>query len=99
MGAVPINNLMEDAATAEISRAQVWQWLHNPRGMLADGRRLTLALCRTVLSEELDRIAAQVGADRYAAGRYPEAAALFLQLISAEEFEEFLTVPGYRLLS
>src|SRR6185437_1338262 len=99
MGAVPINNLMEDAATAEISRAQVWQWLHNPRGVLGDGRRLTLALCQAVLGEELERIAAQVGADRYAAGRYPEAAALFLQLIGAEEFEEFLTVPGYRLLS
>jgi malate synthase len=98
MGAVPINNLMEDAATAEISRAQVWQWLHHPRGVLADGRRLTLELCQAVLREELERIAAQVGADRYATGRYQEAADLFLQLVSAEEFEEFLTVPGYRLL-
>ncbi|HVA91989.1 MAG TPA: malate synthase A [Chloroflexota bacterium] len=98
MGAVPINNLMEDAATAEISRAQVWQWLHHPRGVLADGRRVTLVLCQVVLDEELERIAAQVGGERYASGRYGEASELFLQLIGVEEFEEFLTVPGYRLL-
>ncbi|MGH2345970.1 MAG: malate synthase A, partial [Chloroflexota bacterium] len=66
MGAVPINNLMEDAATAEISRAQVWQWIHHERGVLADGRRVTTQLCRELLGEELTRISTQIGEKRYA---------------------------------
>ena len=98
MGAVPINNLMEDAATAEISRAQVWQWIHHERGVLRDGRRVTAQLCRELLAEELARISAQIGAERYVAGRFKEASDLFLSLVEAEQFEEFLTLPGYRLL-
>jgi malate synthase len=99
MGAVPINNLMEDAATAEISRAQVWQWIHHERGMLSDGQRVTVQLCRELLAEELARISTRIGEERYAAGRYQEASALFVSLVEAEQFEEFLTVPGYRLLN
>ncbi len=97
-GAVPINNLMEDAATAEISRAQVWQWIHHPSGVLTDGRKVTLALCRQLLDEELHAIAGQVGANRYTAGRYGQASELFLQLISSDEFVEFFTLPGYSYL-
>src|SRR6185312_6271972 len=99
MGAVPINNLMEDAATAEISRAQVWQWIHHERGVLSDGRRVTAHLCRELLAEELAHIAAQIGAERYTAGRFKEASDLFLGLIEPDEFVEFLTLPGYRLLN
>jgi malate synthase len=99
MGAVPINNLMEDAATAEISRAQVWQWIHHERGVLSDGRRVTIQLCRTLLAEELTTIAAQIGAERYAAGRFKEASDLFSALIETDQFAEFLTLPGYRLLN
>src|SRR5207244_7611113 len=56
LGCVPLYNLMEDAATAEISRTQVWQWVHNPRGILEDGRKITLDLVRQLIQEELERI-------------------------------------------
>jgi len=97
-GAVPINNLMEDAATAEISRSQVWQWIRSPRGVLDDGRNVELELARRVLREELDAIRQRVGDERYAAGNYDAAAGLFEQLIASDEFIEFLTLPGYELL-
>jgi malate synthase len=99
MGAVPINNLMEDAATAEISRAQVWQWIHRSQGVLADGRKVTEALCRQLLVEELRIIRERVGEARYASGHYQRASDLFMQLVSQETFEEFLTLPGYALLA
>ncbi len=73
---MPIYNLMEDAATAEISRAQVWQWLHHGRA-LADGRAVTAPLVAALLAEELAKIRAEVGAAAYAAGHYARAAALF----------------------
>ncbi len=97
-GAVPINNLMEDAATAEISRAQVWQWIRHPRGVLADGRKVTAALVAQIMDEELARIAAAIGPAAYAAGRYDLARALFTDLITSDDFTEFLTLPGYRYL-
>jgi malate synthase len=97
-GCVPINNLMEDAATAEISRAQVWQWIRHPRGVLEDGRKVTVELFQQILADELDRIRARAGEDRYAAGRYQQASDLFARLTAADEFEEFLTLPGYRYL-
>lgn len=90
-GCVPINNLMEDAATAEISRAQVWQWIR--RGAkLNDGRTVTLALARATLAEELLRIKPE----RYAPGRLQEAAALFESMFASERFTEFLTIPAYQ---
>jgi malate synthase len=93
-GCVPIYNLMEDAATAEISRAQVWQWRrHQARidgGPVIDG-----ALVERLLDEELTKIRETVGQERFSAGRYSEAAALFRDLVLADEFTEFLTLPAY----
>jgi malate synthase len=98
-GAVPIFNLMEDAATAEISRAQVWQWIRNARGILSDGRKVTRELFHSVLGEELDKIKSMVGEERFAKGRYEEAAALFDELTTNDQFVEFLTLRGYEKLN
>ncbi|MCX7570115.1 malate synthase A [Tumebacillus sp. DT12] len=97
-GAVPIFNLMEDAATAEISRAQVWQWIRHPAGVLDDGRKVTIELVEALLDEELDNIKRSVGNESYIKGRYDLAAGLFLKLTRDEEFADFLTVPGYQYL-
>lgn len=94
-GAVPINNLMEDAATAEICRAQVWQWIRHPKGVLEDGRKVTQELCDQVMQEELEKIKAQVGEEAFNQGKYAQAAELFNHLIKQDEFVEFLTLPGY----
>jgi malate synthase len=94
-GCVPIYNLMEDAATAEISRAQVWQWLHHHRA-LADGRAVTAPLVAGLLAEELAKIRAEVGAAAFAAGHYTRAAELFTGLAGTEKFESFLTLTAYR---
>jgi malate synthase len=72
-GCVPIFNLMEDAATAEISRSQVWQWMRSPKGVLDDGRKVTRALFHEILAEELRKTPSIVGADAYAAGVTPRA--------------------------
>jgi malate synthase len=98
-GAVPIFNLMEDAATAEISRAQVWQWIRSPKGKLDDGRKVTADLFRTTLAEELQKIKLSVGEERFAKGRYSEAAKLFSDLTTSDTYVDFLTLPGYELLS
>jgi malate synthase len=98
-GCVPINNLMEDAATAEISRAQVWQWIHHPKGILDDGRKVTVELFQQILAEELETIRARLGEERYAAGHYQQAAELFARLTVADTFAEFLTLPGYDYLA
>ncbi|WP_067927829.1 malate synthase A [Alicyclobacillus shizuokensis] len=97
-GAVPIFNLMEDAATAEISRAQVWQWIRHPKGVLADGRKVTIDLFRQVLAEELEKIRTTVGERRYESGNYAVAAQLFEELTTADDFVDFLTLPGYERL-
>jgi malate synthase len=93
-GCVPINNLMEDAATAEIARSQIWQWIHHEKGVLEDGRKITIALYRALLAEEIQKIHDQFG-ERLP---YDKAAALVTELVSDENFVEFLTVPGYRQL-
>lgn len=98
-GAVPIHNLMEDAATAEISRAQVWQWIRHPKGVLADGRKVTIELVRQYLAEELEAIKETVGEATYTAGKFADASKLFDELVASEQFEEFLTIPGYNLLT
>lgn len=95
----PINNLMEDAATAEISRTQVWQWIRHPKGILEDGRGITLAFVLEILEEELVKIKEAVGEQAYNNGRYEEAAELFKSLIEQDEFAEFLTLPGYEKLA
>ncbi len=96
-GCVPLYNLMEDAATAEISRAQIWQWIRH-KAKLADGRAIDKALCRKLLDEELRKLAALAGPDAYAKGRYKDAAKIFDELIEAERFPEFLTIPAYERL-
>jgi malate synthase len=90
-GCVPINNLMEDAATAEISRAQIWQWIHHPRGVLSDGRKVTAELFRTVLAEERARL-------KTGRASYDEAARLLDEITVAPEFSTFLTLGAYRRL-
>ncbi|MMZ56430.1 Malate synthase A [compost metagenome] len=97
-GAVPIFNLMEDAATAEISRAQVWQWIRHPKGMLDDGRKVTEQLFQQLLGEELETIKEAIGEERYHSGKYQLASELFSQLILDDEFENFLTLPGYKYI-
>ena len=97
-GCVPLYHLMEDAATAEICRAQLWQCLrHGAR--TSDGAAVTLERFDRLLQSELDRIHAEVGAARLAQGVFPTAARLFEQMIKSETFDEFLTLPAYELLS
>jgi malate synthase len=96
-GAVPIFNLMEDAATAEISRSQVWQWMRSPKGTLDDGRKVTKALVATMLPEELARIRELLGT-AYGEGRYDDAAKIFADLVNNDTFVEFLTLPAYELV-
>jgi len=100
-GCVPLYDLMEDAATAEICRSQVWQWLHfKVKVTMADGRHepLTEAVFLNMAAEEYAEIRNEVGDERFATGRYREARDLFVRLSTAGEFVEFLTIPAYPLL-
>lgn len=90
-GCVPIHNLMEDAATAEISRSQLWQWIHSPRGVLEDGRKVTLEMVRAKIPAVLAGIIAGVAEKQFIAGNYEQAALVFEQLIAKEPIVEFLT--------
>ncbi len=92
-GAVAIFNLMEDAATAEISRSQVWQWLHNDVS-LADGPKVTRELVQQIIDQELATIREQAG-DAFDAARYDEAVTLFTAVALADDYAEFLTIPAY----
>ena len=94
LGCVPLNYLMEDAATAEISRAQVWQWIRH-RARLQDGRTIDAALCHAILAEELRKIGEKIGEEAYRKGRFEAAAALLRELVDAPKFVEFLTLPAY----
>jgi malate synthase len=96
-GCVPLYNLMEDAATAEISRTQVWQWLRHG-ATLDGGRPLTAERFREIVREELGRLREALGPARYDAGRFGEACALFDRMSTSPEFEEFLTLPAYDVL-
>jgi len=96
VGCVPIFNLMEDAATAEISRSQVWQWVHSPLGVLDDGRNIDIALVQTVIAEELGKITHERDGDP--TGNYARAAELFFGLVEPKSFTEFLTLPAYDLI-
>ena len=89
-GCVPIHNLMEDAATAEISRSQVWQWIRSPKGVLDDGRKVTADLVRALVPEELAKIKAG-GFE----GKFERAAGIFSTMSTQAAFEEFLTLPLY----
>jgi malate synthase len=93
-GCVPLYNLMEDAATAEISRTQNWQWLHNSVE-LEDGRRVELPLVKRIFAEEMERIRQEVGARRFESGKFDLAARLFQEIIEDRQLEEFLTLRAY----
>ncbi len=94
-GAVALYNLMEDTATAEISRAQLWNWIRHPDAILADGRPVTLSLCRTIIGQELDAIQDEVGEEAFQAGEYVLAAKLLDELITDDSFIDFLPQIGY----
>ncbi len=96
IGCVPINNLMEDAATAEISRSQVWQWIHSEKGVLDDGRNVDTELFRALLAEELEKIHAQYPENLHAF--FDRAAVLFDDISTSDEFVEFLTLPAYSMI-
>jgi malate synthase len=96
-GAVPLYNLMEDAATAEISRAQIWQWLRLG-ATLADGRVVTPDLLRSTLADEMEKVRAAVGDKAFVGGRFAEAIRLFSEMSLSPNFEEFLTLPAYRMI-
>ena len=97
VGAAALYNLMEDAATAEISRTQVWQWIRN-KAKLDDGRIIDLELYHDLRDEEIENIKHYVGCNAYSTGRFPEAIAIFNRLIVQDEYQEFLTLPAYKLL-
>jgi malate synthase len=97
-GCVPVYNLMEDAATAEISRSQIWQWIRSPKGVLSDGRKVTVALFRELLADEMPKIKSYLGEDGWNAGRYTEAAQLFDDMCTGD-YVEFLTLPAYEWIT
>ena len=96
-GCVPVFNLMEDAATAEISRSQIWQWIRSPMGVLDDGRKVSVELFRRLLAEEMPKVRSELGEEGWKAGKYEEAAKLFDRL-TAGDYVEFLTLPAYSLI-
>jgi malate synthase len=98
-GCVPIHNLMEDAATAEISRSQVWQWVVSPKGVLDDGRKVTADMVRTLIPEELAKVKATVTAQGEAVDSYERAAVIFESMALADNYPEFLTLPLYEAMA
>ena len=96
LGCVPINNLMEDAATAEISRSQVWQWIHSDKGVLDDGRAVDADIFRAILAEELEKIHAQYPESLHS--YFDRAAVLFDDISTSDDFVEFLTLPAYDMI-
>ncbi|MCK6685761.1 MAG: malate synthase A [Thermoanaerobaculia bacterium] len=96
-GCVPLYNLMEDAATAEISRSQLWQWVHH-QARFDDGRVITKDLYKTIFHEEINTIRRRVGDEAFHAGKFEDAAQLFDDMISSREFPEFLTLPAYNMI-
>jgi malate synthase len=97
-GAAAINSLMEDAATAEISRSQIWQWVHHGATLADDGRTVTPELVREILDEETAKIHGAVGDETWEAGRPDETRRIFEQVCLSDELAEFLTLPAYELL-
>ena len=96
-GCVPLYNLMEDAATAEISRAQVWQWVRH-QAKLADGRTITKELYQVILPNQIEKIKALVGEEKFNQGKFKQAIQLFDQLVVSDDFSEFLTLGAYDLI-
>jgi malate synthase len=98
-GCVPVYHLMEDAATAEISRSQLWQWIRSPKGVLEDGRKVSRELVRQLLPAELAKVRALLGEVAWTSGEYEEAARMFEKLTTDDDYVEFLTLPGYDWLT
>ncbi len=94
-GCVPVFNLMEDAATAEISRSQIWQWMRSPKGKLDDGRKVTKELFQALLAEELPKVKTYLGEAGWKAGKYEAGAKLFEKITTDDRYVEFLTLPAY----
>jgi malate synthase len=97
-GCVPIHNLMEDAATAEISRSQIWQWVVSPKGKLDDGRKVDVAMIRALIPEELAKVKAAVSAGGEVTATYDQAAKIFEEMSLSPQFAEFLTLPLYEAM-
>ena len=96
-GCVPIYGLMEDAATAEISRSSIWQWIKNGKD-LSNGKAITVELFREYLAEEMEVIKQEVGEERFKAGQFQEAAKVMDRFTTSEELVDFLTLPAYDYL-
>ena len=94
-GCVPIHNLMEDAATAEIARSQVWQWVVSPKGILDDGQQITAEMVLRVIDEELEKVRQTVAAQGEPGATYEQAAKIFAKMSLTPDFPEFLTLPLY----
>src|SRR5579883_2251804 len=97
-GCVPINNLMEDAATVEIARSQIWQWIHHLKGILDDGRKITIDLFRQLMNDELAKLKAAIGEQQYASRPFTTASEILDKIITADDFIPFLTLPAYQYL-
>ena len=97
-GCVPINNLMEDAATVEIARSQIWQWIHHPKGILEDGRKVTVDLFRELAKDELEKIRSAVGEQQFARRKFQTASKILDEIITDDQYVEFLTLPAYKYL-
>src|SRR4029450_589702 len=96
-GCVPVYGLMEDAATVEISRASIWQWIQNGK-QLSNGKNVTKELFREMLNEELQVVRDEVGEARYQDGRFREAAEGRDRLTTGDDLADFLTLPAYEVL-
>ena len=96
-GCVPLYHLMEDAATAEISRSQLWQWIKNEVSM-DNGNKITEDFFNTILKEELDAIKLEIGDNRFSNGKFDLASSLFKDMILKDDFDEFLTLPAYKYI-
>ncbi len=98
-GCVPINNLMEDAATVEISRSQIWQWIHHPKGVLEDGRKVNVELFRELAKDEFEKIRSALGEQQFARRKFQTAFEILDKIITDDQFVDFLTLPAYKYLS
>jgi len=97
-GCVPLNFLMEDAATAEISRTQVWQWLHHSGGVLTNGKKVDKDLILLIMTEELEKMKITLDKNRFDSGKFEEATTLFEKIILKDTLDEFLTLSAYETL-
>ncbi|MCU7924344.1 MAG: malate synthase A, partial [Candidatus Thiodiazotropha sp. (ex Dulcina madagascariensis)] len=97
-GAVPIHHLMEDAATAEIARSQIWQWIRYPKGVFEDGRKITYQHFDQAVDDELEQVRREVAELAFESGHYQQAAQLLRKIVADDDFEEFLTLPAYEQL-